>query len=79
MENYQTNNAMRASIKGITQDPRGSDTDAMSSHFLTVAPLCGMGAHGLMTFNDFKALDGNRQVTGASGLSPFVTKSTYNA
>ena len=41
-------------------------TGAPSTEILTIALLYGMGAHGIMTLNDFKALEGDRQMGVAS-------------
>ena len=40
---------------------------APSFHIVTAALLYGIGAHGIMTLNDFKALEGDRQ-TGVNSL-----------
>ncbi|WP_195822112.1 chlorophyll synthase ChlG [Roseobacter sp. MH60115] len=40
---------------------------APSLHVISVALLYGIGAHGIMTLNDFKALEGDRQ-TGVNSL-----------
>ncbi|MEL7149084.1 MAG: chlorophyll synthase ChlG [Pseudomonadota bacterium] len=40
---------------------------APSLHIVTAALLYGIGAHGIMTLNDFKALEGDRQ-TGVNSL-----------
>lgn len=40
---------------------------APSTEVLAIAVLYGLGAHGIMTLNDFKALDGDRQ-TGVRSL-----------
>jgi chlorophyll synthase len=42
-------------------------TGAPSFFVVTVAVLYGLGAHGIMTLNDFKALEGDRQ-TGVRSL-----------
>ncbi len=42
-------------------------TGAPSFEVVTVAVLYGLGAHGIMTLNDFKALEGDRQ-TGVRSL-----------
>jgi chlorophyll synthase len=46
-------------------------TGAPSFHVVTVAVLYGLGAHGIMTLNDFKALEGDRQ-TGVRSLPVVV-------
>ena len=40
---------------------------APSMHVVIIALLYGIGAHGIMTLNDFKALEGDRQ-TGVNSL-----------
>ena len=42
-------------------------TGAPSTEILIIAILYGLGAHGIMTLNDFKALEGDRQ-TGVASL-----------